>query len=296
MNIKSLFTNVGKLLLCGFLFLIGTIVGGMVVTMLGLQPPSMPEGMDAGSAMLSMLLESPLFALVLALLARHLAGGFWARSLMLFFLTWIANSVNNQIEAAAFAGMEQGFWFTIITFLFPALFASMAVTWLFPPMEKSTLMPAVRSFFSRHSIGGWAWRFALAALIFMPIYYLFGMLVIPFTRSYYDQNMYGLEIPSLDRLLTVLLIRSVLFFTACFPILIAWKDSKWSLAWRLGLALFYLVGFQSLLIADWMPWSLRLPHVIEIFFDEFIYAGALVWLMGVWQIRDRVLIQEAVRR
>jgi len=28
-----------------------------------------------------------------------------------------------------------------------------------------------------------------------------------------------------------------------------------------------------------MPWSLRLPHMIEILFDEFVYAGALVLLM-----------------
>jgi hypothetical protein len=43
--------------------------------------------------------------------------------------------------------------------------------------------------------------------------------------------------------------------------------------------LFYLVGFQSLLIATWMPLGLRLPHMIEILFDEFLYAGALVLLM-----------------
>jgi hypothetical protein len=119
-----------------------------------------------------------------------------------------------------------------------------------------------------------------AAVIFMPIYYLFGRLVIPFTRSYYEQGMYGLEIPSPDRLLVILFVRSVLFLVACLPILIAWQGSKWNLAWRLGSALFYLVGFQTLLIANWMPWALRLPHMIEILFDEFVYAGALAWLLG----------------
>jgi len=33
-----------------------------------------------------------------------------------------------------------------------------------------------------------------------------------------------------------------------------------------------------------MPWALRFPHMIEILFDEFVYAGALVWLM---EIRER---------
>lgn len=279
MNIKSLFVNIGKLLLCGVIFAIGTIIGDMVVTMLGMQAPPMPEGMDQQSAMLFMLLESPLLALVLALLARHLAGGFWARSLMLFLLTWICNSVNNQIEAAAFAGMAEGFWFTVLTFLVPALFVSMAVAWLFPPVEKVTFVDAVRSLFNRHSLGGWIWRFALGLVVFMPIYFLFGTLVIPLTRSYYEQGMFGLELPSLETVLTVLFIRSVLFFIACLPVLIVWRGSRLGLFWRLGLVLFYLVGFQSLLIATWMPVGLRLPHMIEILFDEFVYAGALVWLL-----------------
>lgn len=281
MNVKTLFINIGKLLLCALAFFVSMVVGGMVVAPLGLQAPAMPEGFQQELAMQLLLLESPLLALVLALLARHLAGGFWARTLMLFILTWIANSVNNQIEASFFAGMADGFWFTVITFLFPALFVSMAVAWLFPPESRSHFVDAARMFFARYTARGWVWRLALAAVSFMPIYYFFGLLVIPFTRSYYEQNMFGLEIPSLDRLLIILFIRSLLFFLAVFPVLIAWQSSRWSLAWRLGLALFYLVGFQALLIANWMPWALRLPHMIEILFDEFVYAAALVLLLGV---------------
>jgi len=91
-------------------------------------------------------------------------------------------------------------------------------------------------------------------------------------------NISHAKIISISALLLILFIRSVLFFLACLPILIAWQGSRSNLFWRLGLALFYFVGFQSLLIANWMPWSLRLPHMIEILFDEFVYAGALVWL------------------
>lgn len=291
MSMKSLLIDLGKLLLCGLIFSIGTLLGGIVVTMLGLQTPVTPEGMDTRSAMLLMLVESPLLALVLALLARHLAGGFWMRSLMLFLLAWIANSVNTQIEAAAFAGMAEGFWFTVITFLFPALLVSMAVTWLFPAAQRTPFLEAARSFFSRHSAGGRVWRLALGSVIFMPIYYFFGLLVIPVTRSFYEQGSYGLEIPPLDRLLVVLFVRSVLFFLACLPILIAWQGSRVSLSWRLGLALFYLVGFQALLIANWMSWSLRLPHMIEIMCDEFVYAGALAWLLGAG-VAEREIIHE----
>lgn len=48
---------------------------------------------------------------------------------------------------------------------------------------------------------------------------------------------------------------------------------------QLVVVLFFLVGFQFLFIAIWIPWDVRLPHMIEILFDEFVYAGALGWLL-----------------
>ena len=60
----------------------------------------------------------------------------------------------------------------------------------------------------------------------MPIYYFFGLLVIPFTIEYYRQGLFGLQIPSLDQLLLILFVRSVLFFLACLPILVAWQNSR----------------------------------------------------------------------
>ncbi|MCL4528073.1 MAG: hypothetical protein M1282_01520 [Chloroflexi bacterium] len=153
MKLKSLLLNIGKLLLCGITFAIGLVIGGMVVTLLGLQQPPMPEGMDSQSAIRLLLLESPLLALVLALLARHLAGGFWARALMLTALAWISNSLNNQIEASAFAGMASGFLFTIITFLFPSLFISLAVAWLFPSVHPAEGWLSECAKITFHSLG-----------------------------------------------------------------------------------------------------------------------------------------------
>ena len=280
MNIKHFLVILGKLLLCVVVYILGITLGGMMATALGLQPPAMPEGIDASSAGLYMILESPLLALVLIGLSRSIAGSFWVRSLMLGSLIWVSNSLNNQIEAAYFGMMASGFWFTIVTFLVPSFLVAAAVAWLFPPTSKEpTFISAAKSFFSRHDAFGWAWRLGLGAVLFMPIYYFFGLLVIPFTRQYYEQGLYGLQIPPLDQLLVILFVRSVFFFLACLPLIIAWQGSKLRLSLYLGLALFYLVGFQALLIANWMPWSLRLPHLLEILADEFVYAWALVFVL-----------------
>ena len=121
-----------------------------MATALGLQPPAMPEGIDASSAGSYMILESPLLALVLIGLSRSIAGSFWVRSLMLGSLTWVSNSLNNQIEAAYFGMMASGFWFTIVTFLVPSFLVAAAVAWLFPPTSKEpTFISAGR--------GDWDW-------------------------------------------------------------------------------------------------------------------------------------------
>lgn len=279
MTMRALLRGMGKLLLCGAIFSVGTVIGGQFVAAVGLPPPPMPAGMDPESAMMAMVLQSPLLALVLAPLARHLAAGFWGRSLMLFALAWISNSVNTQIEASAFYGIQAGFSYAILTFLFPILLTSMAVAWLFPP-SRAAAITIKEQVWRRYDAKGWLWRLTLGAVLFMPIYFLFGSLVIPFTFDYYAQNLYGLQIPSRDTLFGVLLIRSVLFLLACLPVILAWLGTKVQLALGLGLALFYLVGFQALVIANWLPWAVRLPHMIEILFDEFVYASALTWLFG----------------
>jgi hypothetical protein len=279
MNIKIFLISLGKLLLCVLAFLVGILLGGMLTAALRLQPPPLPEGMDASSAGLLMIIESPLLALALIGLSRSLTGSFWARSLMLASLTWICNSLNNQIEASYFGSLASGFWFTNLTFLPPSLLVAATVAWLFPPSSKESFISAAKSFLGRYPAASWIWRLGLGAVIFMPIYYFFGLLVMPFTVEYYRQGLYGLQIPPLNQLLVILFVRSIFFFLACLPILIAWQSTHRSLILHLGLALFYLVGLQALLIANWMPWSLRLPHLLEILADELVYALALVMLL-----------------
>ncbi len=280
MSFKQALINLAKLLLCGLAFSVGIIVGGMVASLLRLPTPATPAGMDTTVAMRDMLLESPILAFALALIARGLGGGFLARASSLSFLTWIAYTVNTQLEASIFTTLAGGFWFSIVTFGVPSLFCSAAVAFLFPPDPKGkSLVTAAREFFGRRTTGGWIWRLAVAAVAFMPIYWFFGMLVVPFTGEYYRQNMYGLAMPSLDQILTILFIRSVLFLVACLPIVVLWQESERSLFLSLGFALFVLVGFL-LMLAEWMPLSVRLPHTIEILADEFVYAGVLVALLS----------------
>ena len=279
MSFKNVLVNFVKLLLGGMAFSVGIIVGGMLATLLQLQPPATPAGMDMNNALMSMLLTSPLLALALALLARGLGGGFLTRALTLSFLTWIAYTVNTQLEASIFSTFATGIAFTLVDFAVPSLFAGAAVAFLFPSDIQGDGFQIAKDFFRRRSPTDWGWRLVLAALAFMPVYWFFGTLVVPFTGDYYRQSMYGLQMPAVEQILMVLFVRSVLFLAACLPVIVLWRKSNTALFAGLGFALFVLVGLLFMLSADWMPVSVRLPHTLEIMADEFVYAAALVALL-----------------
>ena len=281
MNIKNLLLYLVKLILCGLIYSIGFIAGGMVAAMLHLPQPALPQGATASSAATGLVLASPLMALALALISRRISGGWLTRALMLWLLTFVSYTLNTLLDASLYVtGSSATSPFTIVSALPPSLLIGSAVAWLFPPREKGAgFIAACRAFFNLRSAGQWLWRLALAALAFMPVYLLFGELVNPFTYQYYQQNMYGLHLATWDEILPILFLRSVLFLAACLPVIIAWQASERSLLLILGTSLFILVGLIYMLISSWLPLSVRIPHSIEMLADEFVYAALLVWLL-----------------
>jgi hypothetical protein len=280
MTMRTGLINLGKLILAALGYEAGTILGGMVVTLLNLPAPTPPPGADMDKMVVYMLYITPLYALALAILASHLKGGFVARWLSLSFLVWIAYTVNTQLEAAIVSSYATGRAFAIVSGAFAALLGGASVAWLFPPKSSGfELGRSIKRFFGQRSVAAWAWRLLLAAVIFTPIYFAFGLMVLPFTGAYYQEQMFGLAMPTIDQLLPTLLTRSILFLLAALPILVMWGGKRLGLFWRLGLSLFMLVGFNIMLIATWLPVYVRFPHTLEILADEFLYAGALVWLL-----------------
>ena len=122
MTTKGLLINLGKLLLCGSLFAVGMVTGGVLVSIVGLQPPPMPEGVDEALAFLILLLESPLVALVLIFLARGLGGRFPPRAAALSFFAWVVYALNTAIETLAFTTTTvEGALSTAVSFLPPSV-------------------------------------------------------------------------------------------------------------------------------------------------------------------------------
>jgi hypothetical protein len=288
MTIKQSLINLAKLLLCGVVFDVGMIIGGIVASLLKLPAPTPPAGMDVSTVGVYLMLTAPLLALALAVIAPGLGGSFITRALILSFFMWIAYTVNTQLEATIVSSYARGFWFALVDYLVPALLCGAAVAFLFPSQNGSkNLIAASKALLARRTAIAWTWRLLVAAVVFMPIYFVFGLMVLPFTGEYYRQSMFGLAMPTIDQLLPILFVRSILFFLACLPILMLWQKSNWSLFWRLGLALFILVGFVYMLISTWLPLYVRIPHTLEMLADEFVYAGVLTVLFAKGNAPDK---------
>lgn len=299
MRSKSVFSFLWRLLASSLAFVVGMMLGGMIATTFGMQAPVLPPEFDTSRTMVTMFATSPLLVLALYFVNRELAGNWLARAAMLFMLSWIAYSVNNAIEATIFSNYATAPWFTIVNFL-PAVMLCAAITaWLFSSHgSEQSLIDAWRSHFAQYSLGGWSWRLLLAAVIFMPIYYLFGLMVVPFVGGYYQQNTFGLAQPALPTLLLVLLARSVLFLIAALPILVAWQGTRLNLVLSLGFALFVMVGLLYMLAASWIAPQVRLIHSLEILADSLVYAGALVWILAKhdreWKHRSLIHVTSSV--
>jgi len=278
--LKKIVAYLWKLPVCGLAFVLGTLAGSVVAGMLGLQMPSLPAGTDPQTLFLVQLLSSPLLALALAFLSQRMEGGFLTRWLILSLLTWVAYSVNTVLEASIFTTFGAASSFTVLIQLVGSLTCAAAVAALFRPQNAgSGFLTSMREFFARRSTREWAWRLPLAAVIFMPIYLLFGRLVVPFTYEYYQQELAGLTAPGWGQILPILFVRSVLFLVVSLQVLVIWRESKLSLVLSLGFAFFVLVGALGLIGGYWMPTKVRIIHSLEILADSLIYAWALVVLL-----------------
>ncbi|RIK37377.1 MAG: hypothetical protein DCC55_24425 [Chloroflexi bacterium] len=281
MMLQSVFGFLWRLVVCVLAFVFGMLLGGVLAGVTGLQPPTLPPEIDSTAAMMTFFVTSPLLVLALYVVGRNLAGGWLVRAAILALLAWIGFVVNNVVEATIFTSYATAPWFTIASFTPAVLLCAGATAWLFPGRGSDrSIIRIVKGYFQQRRASEWAGRFLLAAVVFMPIYYLFGMMVAPFVGDFYQQGEFGLAAPALSTLLPVLLGRSVFFFVACLPVVIAWRGRRVDLWLSLGFALFVLVGLLYMLAGSWIAPSVRLIHSLEILADSFVYAGAIVWLLA----------------
>ncbi len=155
---------------------------------------------------------------------------------------------------------------------------------LFPPAQVGAgLGAAVKGYFAQREGKDWLWRFALAAVLFLPIYYFFGLVFSPITVPYYNRPELGLRlvIPSLEVVIPVAIGRGLWYALTVVPLLAVLRMPKWRLGLWMGLILAIVGAVVPQVINVAWPLPLRLGHGVEMMCDSFAQGLMMAWLLWV---------------
>jgi len=228
-----------RIMVVALIYFVAILISGAVVTVTGLEWPTIAEPASQTTNILLNLVSSFLIAACLALLAGGIRGSQFVRWLIL------------------------------------AAFTYAAAVWLFhPPQVEAPFETTI----ANYPTSAWWWRIPAAWLAFPIIYLFFGMLAAPLVVPVYQEQNFGLTLPGMGTILPVVLGRSALYLAVTIPILVNWSRSRRSLILSLGIAFFAMMGLIGLLTATFFPPILRIVHSIEILGDGLVYAWLLVAL------------------
>ncbi len=276
---KSILYHTWRIAICAFIFAFGLIVGRLTLHPVGLTPPRLPQQADESTAVYYLLSGSVLLSLGLFPLASKISGAFFTRFLILFFFFFTCFGISVSLESSIYSNIE-AFDLMILLLLFPILLFSFASTLLTTPQSTTETFSHKSIRFLKSKLPSeWAWRILLSILSFPIIYLLFGIIASPLVADYYRESSYGLAIPEIGTIITVQLLRSILFLLATLPIMIAWFGNKSQLVVMLGIAHFMFVFSYDIVLAYQLPINLVLTHAIEILVDSMFYSWVIVKLL-----------------
>lgn len=269
-----------RLGLCALANILGTVIGGALISALGMTVPESPG--QAGQQVAGLLLFVASFVLAAGLipLARRLHGPYWKRWLSVAALCYVCLGLASPLEGAIFTTLG-GMASIPVLFIPPCLLFAAAVTALFKPTPTGLPPHAtVRRFFRDRTPRRWALRLLAATLAFPVVYWTFGLMVAPFVMPYYQQGQFDLSIPSPGVIVLTQFARGLLFLAGSVPILILWSGSRRQLVLALGLAFYMLVGLFGMVQSYWLAPTLQILHNTEILADSMVYALAIALLLA----------------
>ena len=172
----------------------------------------------------------------------------------------------------------------LVNNLITYLVTAMLIGLLFSPAKIGAgLVKALRIYFQKRKNVDWLWRLTLAAFLYFPIYYLFGLIFSPITSPYYNQPELGLGLvlPSIEIWIPVEIGRGLVYALSVVPLLAVLRMTKWRISLWMGLMLAIIGGIMPQMVNVAWPLPLRLGHGVEIICDSFAQGFMMTWLLWV---------------
>lgn len=261
-----------------------SMVTAPVGALLGVMQTSSAAG-DPAVIMLSMFVGGVLLAPVMGPISTKLTLPRAQRIAVLFLTLYMFTYLIGAPEILLFTTMPLPLQaFLLIDNLIVYLVLAILIGVLFPPAQVGAdLATAVKKYFAQRNWKDWLWRYALAAVLFFPIYFIFGGIFSPITLSYYNRPELGLGlvIPSFEVMIPMEIARGLVYALTMVPLLAVLQMPKWRLGLWTGLILAVVAAVVPQVVNVGWPLSLRLGHGVEMVCDGFAQGFMMAWLLWV---------------
>lgn len=252
--------------------MVGSIVGSMVGVMPGGESGAGPTPMDGPlSAGAAFLVVTALYAAVLAGMAFQARIHGPSLALFLFVVLFGAQSVLMQIETVFFNAHV-----AVPMALIPRIVAMAAITAVFGAAAATLTFRPVPALPPKPD--GLAWRIPAVAAVYVCVYFGAGYLLAwqsPELRAFYGD---GADI-ELGPLAAVQVVRGILWALLAWLMVRNLTGALITRATIVALAFSVLGAAQLLYPNPYMPWAVRLPHLIEVGLSNALFGAIAVVLL-----------------
>jgi len=278
--------------------LLGAVVSMLIAFMVSsmLSGADSAEQLSAEEAQLSgqvLLLVSAVNALVLAYLDLRSRWHGWKLAGTLFLVQFGIETFMSQIETIVFNNalqltFNQVFTIFAMGFVRALIFAPLAV-WMLGKTRKENLSaePNPRLVFS---MGEWAKRLTLLAVLYIVVYYLFGYFVAwqsADLREFYTGSREILPfLTHMARLFTsdywltpIQFVRGLMWVGLVLPIVRMFKGGKLETGFAVALALSVLLSDLILFPNPYMPEPVRMAHFTELWSSMAVFGALSSWVL-----------------
>lgn len=122
----------------------------------------------------------------------------------------------------------------------------------------------------------WIWKATVAACLYFFLYCVAGAAIHPFIEAFYGSR----KLPSLGELFVIQFLRGLLYVAVALPWIRSIAISRFRAAITLGACFSVLGGIAPLLLPNqYMPLSIRVPHLFEVGISNFVYGVLLGYIM-----------------
>ncbi len=261
-------------------YLVALTIGGMISQALRLPMPSMAADVTLSQILVLEFVSGLLLGLTMGPLSERLRIPGWQRAILLFVLLFVLNSFINLVEAlffttAPFAELLVGL---VTPFVGHVALALLLAALFRPASVDRGLVSALRDALGRRRWTSWVWRFLLAGVLYLPIWFFFGLIISPIVLPYYQEVGLGLTVPGLEVILPLEIFRGLLYAGTVFLLIAVLGGSRRSTAFWVVLTLCVLGSWTPMLMVAWWPIPLRVTHGLEITADSIVH-GLVVTLL-----------------